>query len=74
MTLLQEVEQKAGRLPEFERAVLAARLLATLPPVLQEADDGLAEAQRRDAELDADPSVGMTEAEFRAAIASARRR
>ncbi|MBL9187273.1 MAG: hypothetical protein JNK23_07335 [Opitutaceae bacterium] len=74
MTLLQEVEEKAGRLPESERAVLVSKLLATLPPLLHEDDDGLAEAQRRDAELDASPDAGMTDAEFRAAIAAARRK
>lgn len=73
MTLLQEVEEKAGRLPESERAALVSKLLATLPPLLHE-DDGLAEAQRRDAELDANPDAGMTDAEFRAAVAAARRK
>lgn len=72
MTLLQEVANKAGLLPESERAALVTQLLATLPPVLAEADDGVAEALRRDAELDSDSSAGMSDEAFRAAIASAR--
>jgi hypothetical protein len=32
MTVIQELEQKAGQLPEFQRAALASKLLATLPP------------------------------------------
>jgi|CXWL01.1.fsa_nt_gi hypothetical protein len=74
MTLLQELEQKAGNLPEAERAALVSHLLATLPPVLSEADEGLAEAKRRDAELDANPSLGLSDQQFRAAIAASRKR
>lgn len=59
MTRLQELELQAGKLPEAERAALFKRLLATLPPVLADADDGVAEVKRRDAELDANPSVGL---------------
>jgi len=72
MTRLQELEQQAGQLPEGERAVLVARLLATLPPMLADADGGVAEARRRDAELDANPSAGHTDKQFRAAIAASR--
>ena len=57
---LQEIEQSALKLPEPERAKLAAQLLNSLPPVLAEEDDGVAEALRRDAELDADPNQAMT--------------
>lgn len=74
MTRLQELEQKAGQLPEAERAALVTRLLATLPPVLADADGGIAEAKRRDAELDANPSAGLTNIQFRAAIAADRKR
>jgi hypothetical protein len=74
MTRLQELEQRAGQLPDTERATLAARLLATLPPVLSDADGGVAEARRRDAELDADPSAGLNDRQFRAAIAASRKR
>jgi hypothetical protein len=74
MTRLQDLAQQAGRLPEAERAALAARLLATLPPTLADADQGVAEAKRRDAELDANPSAGLSDQQFRAAIAAARKR
>ena len=73
MTRLQELEQQAGKLPELERAALVSRLLATLPPVLADADGGVAEARRRDAELDANPSAGLTDKQFRAAIAASRK-
>ena len=73
MTRLQELEQQAGDLPEAERAALVARLLATLPPVLADADGGVAEARRRDAELDANPSTGLTDKQFRAAITASRK-
>ena len=74
MTRLQELEQQAGQLPETERAALVTRLLATLPPVLADADGGVAEARRRDAELDANVTSGLTDTQFRAAIAASRKR
>jgi len=74
MTRLQELEQQAGRLPDAERAVSVTRLLATLPPVLAEADGGIAEARLRDAELDTNPSAGLNDTQFRAAIAASRKR
>jgi len=39
-------------LPEKERATLAANLLESLPGVLSDEDEGVAEALRRDAEID----------------------
>jgi hypothetical protein len=74
MTRLQELEQQAGDLPEAERAALVARLLDTLPPVLADADGGVAEARRRDADLDANPSAGISDKQFRAGIAASRKR
>ena len=74
MTRLQELEQQAGKLPEAERAALVTRLLATLSPVLAEADGGVAEARRRDAELNVNPSAGLTDKQFRAALAASRKR
>lgn len=44
----------------MERAVLAAHLLESLPPVLHDENDGIAEALRRDSDLDAHPSSGMS--------------
>ena len=42
------------------KRVLAARLLGSLPPVLFDEDEGLAEALERDAELEANPSAGLS--------------
>jgi len=53
---ITEVEKLALDLPETQRAVLAAHLLGSLPAVLHDEDEGIDEALRRDAELDADPS------------------
>ncbi|MES2693694.1 MAG: addiction module protein [Verrucomicrobiota bacterium] len=60
MTRLQTLKAEVLGLPDRERAMLAAELLDTLPPVLSDDDEGVAEALRREAELDADPSAGVT--------------
>ncbi len=57
---VDQIAAEALRLPENERAGLASRLLQSLPPVAFDEDDGVAEALRRDAELDADPTQAMT--------------
>lgn len=59
MTRLQELKKEAMGLTDAERAVLASDLLQTLPAVLSEEDEGMAEALRRDAELEANPSAGI---------------
>lgn len=65
---LEILELQAMQLPDDQRAALAAYLLRSLPGVLHEEDDGIAEAMRRDAELDRDPSTGMSLDEFRRAL------
>ncbi len=50
---ITEVQKLALDLPESQRAILAAHLLGSLPAVLRDEDEGIAEALRRDAELDA---------------------
>lgn len=60
MATLGEVEKLAFDLPEEERAVLAAHLLETLPAVLHDEDQGLAEALVRDADLDSHPEIGIS--------------
>ena len=60
MATIAEIEKLAENLSEKERAVLAAHLLGSLPPVLHDEDEGIAEALRRDAELNANPSVGLS--------------
>ena len=60
MSTIAEVEKLALDLPETERAVLAAHLLGSLPSVLHDEDEGVAEALRRDAEFEVNPSLGMS--------------
>ena len=57
---ITEVEKLALDLPESQRAVLVAHLLGSLPSVLHDKDEGIAEALRRDAELNANPSSGIS--------------
>jgi hypothetical protein len=57
---ITEVEKLALDLPETQRAVLAAHLLGSLPPVLQDEDEGIAEALRRDAQLTANSALGIS--------------
>jgi len=57
---MTEVEKLALDLPESERAILAAYVLGSLPPILHDEDEGMAEALRRDSDLDAEPSSGMS--------------
>ena len=43
-----------------ERAILAEHLLRSLPSVLHDDDEGIAEALRRDAEMDQDSSASVS--------------
>lgn len=60
MATIAEVEKLAFDLPDSDRAVLASHLLRSLQPVLVDEDEGLAEALRRDAELDTNPDSSLT--------------
>ena len=60
MATIFEVEKLALDLPEHERAKLAANLLDSLPGVLSDEDEGIAEALRRDAEMNGDPNQAIT--------------
>ncbi|HKB67216.1 MAG TPA: addiction module protein [Pyrinomonadaceae bacterium] len=64
MSTILEVEKLALDLPERERAALAANLLNSLPGILSDDDEGIAEALRRDAEIEADPSTVISFAEL----------
>ncbi|MBC7981365.1 MAG: addiction module protein [Armatimonadetes bacterium] len=64
MVTLAEIETLAFSLPEADRAKLAAELLDSLPGVLVEDDDGLAEALRRSEEMDSDPSACLSHEDF----------
>ena len=60
MATISEVEKLALDLPENQRAVLAAHLLGSLPSILHDEHEGIAEALRRDAELSTDASSAIS--------------
>ena len=60
MASIVEIEKLALSLPEKQRATLAANLLESLPGVLSDQDEGVAEALRRDADLDANPDRAIS--------------
>ncbi len=64
MSSIVEVEKLALDLPERQRATLAANLLGSLPGILSDEDEGVAEALRRDAEVEADPQQAISLAEL----------
>ena len=68
MPVLAEIEAQAMELTDSQRAKLAASLLDSLPSLLYDDDEGLAEACRRDAEMDSDPSIGLTTEQLRASL------
>jgi hypothetical protein len=43
-------------------------LLDSLPPLVADSDEGVAEALRRNAELERDPAAGLTLVELRKAV------
>jgi putative addiction module component (TIGR02574 family) len=63
MSVIGEAEKLALSLPEQERAKLANRLIASLPPDFTDEDE-LEEARRRSREMDEDPSKVLTHEEF----------
>ena len=60
MTRLQQLASDAQALTDSERATFAAHLLASLPAVLADQDEGIAEALRREAAMDASGDPGLT--------------
>ena len=68
MLALAEIEAQAMELTDSQRAKLAASLLDSLPAFLYDDDEGLAEAIRRDAEMDGDPSIGLNTEQLRASL------
>jgi putative addiction module component (TIGR02574 family) len=68
MKTLSQLEESVLQLPDADRARLAFHLLDSLPGVLSDDDEGVAEALRRDAELDRDPAAGITLEELHRAI------
>lgn len=68
MPTMSELERQAMALPDSERATLAVLLLNPLPAVLFENDDGLAEARRRNDEMDRDPTASVALEEIRRSL------
>ena len=73
MATVIEVERLALDLPERERARLAANLLESLPGVLSDEDEGIAEALRRDADLETNPDQAISLAQLDSQIQNRRR-
>ncbi len=57
---MAELKKRALDLSASQRAVLAAHVLRSLPPVLHDEDEGIAEALTRDAELETNPDLGIS--------------
>jgi putative addiction module component (TIGR02574 family) len=72
MSTVVEVEKLALNLSERERAALAANLLESLPGMLSDEDEGVAEALRRDAEIEADPAQAISLAQLDSEIQARR--
>lgn len=64
MSAFLQIEPQVLALPQKERARLAALLLNSLPADLDDDDEGIAEALRREQEGVEDPSVYLSAAEF----------
>ncbi|MEO7797250.1 MAG: addiction module protein [Opitutaceae bacterium] len=66
MSTLQEIEAAVLRLPDKDRLQLADKILGSLPPppVSVTADEILAEAISRDAELESGKVKPLSESEF----------
>ena len=74
MSTVRKVKEQALKLSVQERLALAANLLDSLPPILADKDGGVAEALRRDAEMQADPSQRISLHELSKIIRNRRRR
>lgn len=60
MSVIADAEELALSLPESDRAKLAAKLLRSLRPILDDGDEGIAEAIRRDREVTENPALGLS--------------
>lgn len=71
MSVISEAEtiEQALKLPDESRAKLAEKLIESLPsPFVDEDEDWVEEALRRDREMDENPDSVMTEEEFFASL------
>lgn len=60
MPTINEIQPLAMTLSVSERATLASKLLESLPDILTDEDEGVAEALRRADELKAKPEIGLS--------------
>ncbi len=60
MTRVQALRKEAMGLTDSDRAALATELLYSLTATLSDEDEGVSEALRRDSEISANPSMGIT--------------
>lgn len=70
---INELTSMVMKLPDKQRAQLVANLLASLPSVLTDQDEGIAEALRRDAELNDGSQQAISLDDLDAAINNRRR-
>lgn len=69
MSIVTDAEELALKLSDSERAKLAEKLIGSLPsPFVDEDEDWVAEALRRDREMDENPESALTEEEFFASL------
>lgn len=68
MTRVQELRQQASALSISEKVELAVALLESLPPILDDQDEGVAEARRRDLEMNSDPKASITWEQLRRGV------
>jgi hypothetical protein len=70
---IDQLKKLALELPEQQRAQLIASLLDSLPAVLIDQDDGVAEALQRDAEFDDQSKQALSLQDLDASIHNRRR-
>jgi hypothetical protein len=70
---INELTSMVMKLPDEQRAQLVTNLLASLPSVLTDQDEGISEALRRDAQLDDGLQQAMSLDDLDAAINNRRR-
>lgn len=68
MTRIEALKTEAMGLTDSDRATLASELLYSLPATLSDEDEGISEALKRDAEISANPSMGITWDELKKGI------
>jgi len=73
MSTVAEAEQIAFSLTKTERGELISKLIVSLEPPFDEDDDWVAEAIRRDREMDENPDCVLTHEEFMAGLEEFRR-